>query len=342
MGKKSISHEKRVEIVTLNKLGIYSYQSIAEIAQVSKKCVSTTINNYNENGSYLEKHRSGAPRKSTEREDQRLLTLARAMPTASRRDLGAVWKRNDEPIATPKTVGNRLKEFGLNSFVAAEKPVLTRAHKQARLKWCEERRNWGYSKWADILFSDESNFKIVNRKTKPTVWRYREEKYSEKMIMPRKQGGGGSIGIWGCIGEFGAGCCSIFPGRMNQHRYLDLLEDHLRPSIDLMEKPGQKIIYQQDGATCHTAKLVKSWFKENDIELLPWPANSPDLNPIEHLWVEIDKKLANLQLVSMAELEEALHKFWCEITREDVLNLIESMPRRVEAVIKAGGGHTKY
>lgn len=342
MGKKSVSYEKRVEIVTLKNLGIYSQQSIAEIAKVSKKCVWTTINNYIANESYMEKQRSGAPRKSTEREDQRLLTLARATPTASLRDLSAAWLRNNEPIATPRTVASRLHEFELESHVAAEKPFLTNAHKEARLKWCEERRDWGYGKWADIIFSDESNFKIVNRKTKPTVWRFRHEKYHDNMVMPRKQGGGGSIGIWGCIGEHGAGCCTIFPGRMNQFRYLDLLEDELRPSISLLEKPGRKIIYQQDGATCHTAKRVKAWFEENEIELLPWPANSPDLNPIEHLWVEIDKKLAKIQLVSMAELEEALHKYWCEITRHDVLNLIESMPERVEAVIKARGGHTKY
>lgn len=172
------------------------------------------------------------------------------------------------------------------------------------------------------------------------------------MIMPRKQCGGGSIGIWGCIGELGVGCCMIYPGRMNQWRYLELLNDHLKPSLTLLQKTGQQVIYQQDGAPCHTAKLVKAWFdkfgsmavvaKEKGVELLPWPANSPDLNPLENIWAEIDKKLAKTKISSMSELEVALHKCWCEITRQDVLSVIESMPDRIEAVIKARGGRTKY
>ena len=162
------------------------------------------------------------------------------------------------------------------------------------------------------------------------------------MVMTCKQGGGGSLGIWGCIGELGTGICTTFPGRMNQFGYIQVLEDQLRPSLELLKKEGQQLIFQQDGAPCHTAKRVKKWFEEEELELLPWPSLSPDLNPIEHLWVEIDKKLARVSLDSMAELEEALQKYWSEITRQEVLTLIESMPRRVQAVIAARGGNTKY
>lgn len=342
MGKNSIEYETRVKIKTLHDLGIYSYKSIAEIANVSTKCVFTTIHNYEKNKSFEENHRSGAPRKSTEREDQRLFTLARANPSASLRDLRASWKRDDKPIASPMTVRSRLHEFELESHLAAEKPALTDRHKANRLEWCEERVDWSYSKWSDVIFSDESNFKLINRKTRPTVWRFRDEKYDDSMVMPRKQGGGGSLGIWGCIGELGVGHCMTYPDRMNQYRYIQLLEGYLKPSLELLKKEGQKIIFQQDGAPCHTANTVKKWFEDEGLELLIWPSMSPDLNPIEHLWVEIDKKLARVELNSMTELEEALQSYWSEITRQEVLSLIESMPRRVEAVIAARGGHTKY
>jgi hypothetical protein len=106
------------------------------------------------------------------------------------------------------------------------------------------------------------------------------------MIMSRKHGNGGSIGIWGCIGELGVGCCMIYSGRMNKRRYLELLDDHLKPSLNLLQMTGQQVIYQQDGAPCPTAKTVQC------VELLPWSANSPDLNPLENIWAEIDKKLA--------------------------------------------------
>lgn len=160
--------------------------------------------------------------------------------------------------------------------------------------------------------------------------------------MPRKQGGGGSLGIWGCIGELGTGCCTVFPGRMNQWIYLDVLENQLMPSIEVLRKPDQSMIFQQDGASCHTAKRVKAWFDNQNIEQMTWPANSPDLSPIENIWIEIDKKLAKLRISSLAELEDTLHRLWGEIDRQDILAHIESMPRRVAAVVAARGGYTKY
>lgn len=342
MGKKSISKETREKIVTLSDLGIYSYASIAEMCHVSKKCVFTTLKNFRLFKACKEKHRSGGPRKTTERDDRELLRMVRADPSATLYDLSQDWKIDGDKTVSRETVRRRLAEFELESHVAAEKPLLTDAHKKARLEWCKKRRDWGYGKWAEVIFSDESNFKVINRKTRPKVWRYRNEKYAEKMVMPRKQGGGGSLGIWGCIGELGAGCCTTFPGRMNQWRYLDVIEDHLKPSFELLQRPGKKMIFQQDGATCHTAKRVKEKFKEENIEVMTWPANSPDLSPIENIWVEIDKKLARMQIASMTDLEEALHKCWSEITRQDILSQLESMPDRIQAVIAARGGYTKY
>lgn len=226
--------------------------------------------------------------------------------------------------------------------MSLQEPIRSHPHVISAHPWCLEKRDWTYSKWAEVIFSDESNYKLINRKSRPTVRRFIHEKYLPNMIMPRKQGGGGSVGIWGCIGELGTGCCTIYTGRMNAKNYLGVLENHFKPSIELLQRPGEKVIFQQDGATCHTAKTVKRWLRKEGVELLEWPANSPDLNPIEHIWVEIDKKLAINQPNSMAELEEALQRYWCEITRQQVLSYIESMPERVEAVIKAKGGPTKY
>lgn len=160
MGKKSITFEKRDEIMTLKSLVIYSYKSIAEIDKVSTKCVFTTIRNYSTNQSYLEKHRSDAPRKSTHREDQRLFTMTRATPTASLRQHSAAWQRNDKPIAAVTTARSRLQEFELESYKAAEKPKLTNAHKQARLKWCEERRDGATSFSATSPTSKSSTVRL--------------------------------------------------------------------------------------------------------------------------------------------------------------------------------------
>ena len=77
---------------------------------------------------------------------------------------------------------------------------------------------------------------------------------------------------------------------------------------------------------------------------MEWPTQSPDLNPIEHLWFHLKKQLSDHKtpLSRILELWERVEKEWEEIKPEECQNLIESMPRRNQAVIRAKGGYTKY
>ena len=98
----------------------------------------------------------------------------------------------------------------------------------------------------------------------------------------------GSVGIWGCMSNEGTGCCATYAGRLNADRYIEILDNELVPSIELLTSPGSsEFLFQQDNAPCHRAKKVKEHLSQS-IELLPWPARSPD-----HLWVIIDRKLAD-------------------------------------------------
>jgi hypothetical protein len=75
---------------------------------------------------------------------------------------------------------------------------------------------------------------------------------------------------------------------------------------------------------------------------LPWPARSPDLNSIEHIWHLIDIELTKLKLTSLSELEQALHSIWNQISRQTVLSMIETMPNRLDNCLKAKGGHFEF
>ena len=341
MGKKPVSVETNWQIVAYYKLK-YTQCRISTLCNVSRYCVQTTIKNYKDNNNVADKPRSGRPRITSEKQDQKLFNAIRRDPTASVRDLASSWTSCGQQLASKSTVASRLLEFDLQSYLALEKPLLKCEDMRIRLEWCLQRRNWSYAKWASVIFSDECNFEVINRKTRPLVRRFRDEKHDPNFVKTRVQGGGGSIGFWGCITEPGTGCCTVYTGRMDQDKYLNTLENSLIPSKELIICKSDDWKFQQDNAPCHKAKRVTEWLAQNEIDVLPWPARSPDLNPIEHLWAYMDRKLLETPVSTMAELELALQRHWREIPRDLCANLVESMPRRVEACIKARGGYFKY
>ena len=123
-----------------------------------------------------------------------------------------------------------------------------------------------------------------------------------------------------------------------------MLSQVLEPSIQKLQSttPREEIIFQQDNAPCHTSRQTKTWFDEAGIEPMDWPAQSPDLNPIEHLWGVLGKAIRSMASTSKDNLYKNLRSEWEKISPETCKNLVESMPRRVKAVIMAKGGPTRY
>ena len=151
--------------------------------------------------------------------------------------------RDDFNAALPKqcvcveTIRKVLKKQKINSYVALRKPLLTVKDRLKRRKWCKERMYWSVEDWARVIFSDESNFEVFNRKGRVFVKRYHSEKFDNKFVVPRLQGGGGSAGIWGCFSFRGTGVYNVYTGRINQYSYISTLENCLIPSATcFMEK----------------------------------------------------------------------------------------------------------
>ena len=100
--------------------------------------------------------------------------------------------------------------------------------------------------------------------------------------------------------------------------------------------------FQQDLAPAHSARSTMRWLEDHGIEVLPWPANSPDLNPIENLWGLVKRRMSKERPSTQEELKGAIQRAWNSVTPEDCYHLVSSMPRRIQAVIAAKGAATKY
>jgi hypothetical protein len=150
--------------------------------------------------------------------------------------------------------------------------------------------------------------------------------------------------VWGCMSMDGIGWATKIDGKMDAELYTKILEEELQMSLDHWGKDFSDVIFQQDNDPKHTSKLAKKWFKDHEVDVMEWPAQSPDLNPIEHLWDHLKRKLNEYptEPQGVTELWEGVQTEWDKIPAEVCKNLIESMPRRIEAVLKAKGGNTKY
>lgn len=150
--------------------------------------------------------------------------------------------------------------------------------------------------------------------------------------------------LWGCMTAEGVGQACKIDGPMDATLYTEILTDNLLGTIQYFGWNTAEVIFQQDNDPKHTSRLARKWFPDHDMEVLDWPAQSADLNPIEHLWHHLKRMLATYETFpsSIAELWERVQDEWNKIPLQTCLDLIDSMPRRVEAVLRAKGGYTKY
>ena len=132
--------------------------------------------------------------------------------------------------------------------------------------------------------------------------------------------------------------------RLNATAYLSIVTDHIHPFMTTVYQSSDGY-FQQDNVSCHKAQIISNWFLEHDVRftVLKWPPQSPDLNQIE-LWdiVELEIRLMDVQPIHLQQLRDAIMSIWTKISEICFQYLVESMPRRIKAVLKAKGDPTLY
>ncbi|KAJ0390769.1 hypothetical protein ATCC90586_011006 [Pythium insidiosum] len=214
---------------------------------------------------------------------------------------------------------------------------LDAAHMAARLEWSEKMVL--FTQWTNTIYSDEKKFNLDGPDGYKTYW--------HDLRLPRReyvkrQFGGGSIMVWAGISSKGKTSLVILEGTQASSNYIWTLSENLLPFAHLHY--GTDFVFQQDNASIHTSNETKEFMAEQSIEVMQWPARSPDFNPIENVWSKMSSIMyANArQYHSKEELKVAVLAAWEQISQDYIDNLIASMPRRCIEGIKLRGKKTHY
>lgn len=192
-----------------------------------------------------------------------------------------------------------------------------------------------------VCFSDESTVQILCDKSAFVRRRKDEKLKADCMVKTVKHPT--SIIVWSIISGKGTGRLYIFKGMMRQDQNIEVLKTKMLPQVQEWFSNGD-YVFMHDSAPCHTAKKVKIFLGEKNVKVLEWPGNSPDLNPIENLTELMKREIFQENITNKRSLIERLIAVWhrSDSIKDNCRKCIESMPKRIRAVIDARGGSTKY
>jgi transposase len=191
------------------------------------------------------------------------------------------------------------------------------------------------------MFSDESMFRVIRAirslLRRPSGSNRFDSRYTVKTVKHTA-----SVMVWGCFTGAG-GCRGLFflskNTTMNSETYQKMLEDHLIPCMSI----HRAMHFLHDGAPCHASKRIKEYLADKPFNIIDWPRNSPDLNPIENCWNYMKKKLKSKDTGSIEKLTREIKILWTtDLSKEYLKILSDSMPRRIRQVLAVKGDSISY
>jgi len=318
---------ERAAIVTLHGIG-WTGRDIALEIHCDEHAVTRWLHRWEETRSLEDSERSGRPRCTTDDTDQDIMLHSDTHVTDVPKDI----QRALDLDCSVRTIRRRLNEIDLHSCVQRAEHENIRA----RISFAEGYSRWTEDDWATVLFSDETHF-YLGHQSREYVQRppgtALDPKYMRKDNQPLK----GKVSLWGCICASGLGHAELYAESLDAKHYQTILGLNLVSSAHQFW-PREQWWFQQDNASQHTAGTSREWFHNHGIDLIEWPAWSPDLNPIEELWHDLKQRVYKHKPTTMEQLERFVTEEWAATDLNFIARICRNMPHRLQAVI-ANNGH---
>ncbi|GFX77979.1 transposable element Tcb1 transposase [Trichonephila clavipes] len=247
-------------------------------------------------------------------------------------------------MVSTQTVRNRLHGVGLYVRRPMVCVRLTSRHHRDRKERATEHENWRTNEWSNVLFSDESRFSVHPDNRRIFIWRDCGSRNNPAFMHESVIFGGEGVLVCGGISIDGRTDLNIIrDGPLTARGYSDEI---LRPIvIPYAAANGDDFILMDDNCMPHRANLVEDFLFEEGIVRMEWPACSPDMNPIEHVWDALGRRVAGRQPPpqTLQELERALlEELWDRIPQLVINSFIDSMPQMCSTLLTVSGNHTRY
>ena len=193
-----------------------------------------------------------------------------------------------------------------------------------------------------IIFLMEFTLVLTSNDGRIKVWRRAGERFADCCTDRVTSFNGGSVMVWGGISLRGKTNLVIIEGNLNALRYRDEILDPV--AIPYLRNLGPNAILQDDNARPHRARIITEYLQNLGVERMEWPAMSPDLNPIEHLWDQLGRAVYARVThgTTLADLKQMLVEEWDAMPQQNVAKLVSSMRRRCHAVASVFGNTTRY
>ena len=308
---------------------------------VTKRGMQYLWKKYVETGSVQDKIRIGRPHIVSPQAVRAIKRICQRNRLLSIDKITSTYNNYAFQRVSASTVHKILKKYGFKSYSAIQKPYLKLNQRIKRIEWARTYSNWDVEKWGTIVFSDECIFQSYSSSRKILIRRTSDERRNPTYFQPVMRHGP-SIHVWGCFNSNGVGLLKRIVGNMNAEKYQkEILHD-----INVMGKclvfPKTAFTFQHDLAPPHKAKTTQDFLKNKHIDNLPWPGNSPDLNPIENVWGILKRKVTTMAHNSADGLWKAVQDEWYKLSAKLCKKIVSSMPKRLVLVQKSKGYPIKY